>query len=295
MEKDNPPRGTDSMTTDNVSSRPSKRGTPNKRWKPELDEFLILILVDQANKGLKCDKTFKKPMFAFAANAINARFGTDFTPESVENHYRTLKIRYLEIKKAKELSGAGWNDELKMITLDPVVCKLYVEAHLPAKAFIKIICGDDHATGSYASSIFDNFGVSVDLEDHNDREAPTAAANMVRPNDNTTQPLPSSISPPSSTSVRPARAKKRKRESNGAAISNLIDVVDKVADAIKNPTHWSEILYERVMELDGFPEELLEDVFDHLQGNESEARAFMVKKKTFKKAWVEKYHITTMS
>ncbi|KAJ0963508.1 hypothetical protein J5N97_028630 [Dioscorea zingiberensis] len=183
-----------------------------------------------------------------------------------------------------------------MITLDPVVYKNYVEAHPAAKAFInrplenyeslKIICGDDHATGSYAKSIFENFGERVDLEDNMSGDATPVAPNTVRPNENNTEVLPS---PPSSTSVRPVREKKRAREKSAPVISHLIDVVEKVADAIKNPTHWSEVLYERVMELDGFPDVLLEEVFDHLQENEKDARAFMVKKKAFRKVWVEKF------
>ncbi|KAJ0978658.1 hypothetical protein J5N97_014132 [Dioscorea zingiberensis] len=102
----------------------------------------------------------------------------------------------------------------------------------------------------------------VDLEDNMSGDATPVAPNTVRPNENNTEVLPS---PPSSTSVRPVREKKRAREKSALVISHLIDVVEKVADAIKNPTHWSEVLYERVMELDGFPDVLLEEVFDHLQ------------------------------
>ncbi|KAJ0978680.1 hypothetical protein J5N97_014154 [Dioscorea zingiberensis] len=156
---------------------------------------------------------------------------------------------------------------------------------------LKIICGDDHASGSYAKVNFENFGERVDLEDNMSGDATPVAPNTVRPNENNTEVLPS---PPSSTSVRPVREKKRAREKSALVISHLIDVVEKVADAIKNPTHWSGVLYERVMELDGFPDVLLEEVFDHLQENEKDARAFMVKKKAFRKVWVEKYNITTI-
>lgn len=105
----------------------NKRSTPNKRWKPEFDNFLILVLVDQASKGFKCDKSFKRVAFAFATTYVNTRFNTNFTTENIENHYRTLKARYIEIKKAKELSGASWDEENKVITLDPVVATTYTE------------------------------------------------------------------------------------------------------------------------------------------------------------------------
>ncbi|KAJ0981428.1 hypothetical protein J5N97_009683 [Dioscorea zingiberensis] len=126
-------------------------------------------------------------------------------------------------------------------------------------------------------------------------DATPVAGNTVRPNENNTQTLPLNTSPPSSNSVRPVREKKRKREGNTQVINNLIDVVEKVVDAIKNPTHWSELLYERVMELDGFPDGLLEDVLDHLQGHEKDARSFMVKKKASRKAWVQKFYMAMMT
>lgn len=113
----------------NARAAKGKRGTPNKRWKAEFDNFLIPVLVEQANKGLKCDKSFKRVAFAHAASAVNTKFNTDFTAENVENHYRTLKARYVEIKKARDLSGAGWDDETKMITLDPIVAFTYTEVY----------------------------------------------------------------------------------------------------------------------------------------------------------------------
>ncbi|KAJ0981825.1 hypothetical protein J5N97_010080 [Dioscorea zingiberensis] len=131
-----------------------------------------------------------------------------------------------------------------MIVLDLVVYKVYVEVHPSAKTFIskpldnykglKIICGDDHATSSYAKSIFGNFGERVDLEDNMRGDATPVAPNIVRLNENNTEPLPS---PSSSTSVRPIHEKKRAKEGRAPVINHLIDVVEKVADAIKNRTH----------------------------------------------------------
>lgn len=111
----------------NLEVAGSKRGTPNKRWKLDCDNFLILLLVEQVKKRLKCDKPFRWAAFAFAIVAINTRFKTNFTPENVENHYRTLEAQYVEIKKIKELSGAGWDDETKTITLDLVVALTYIK------------------------------------------------------------------------------------------------------------------------------------------------------------------------
>lgn len=65
--------------------------------------------------------------FFYATNAINAKFKINFTTKNVEKHYKTLKKRYAKIRKARELSGARWNDAEKMITLPPEVYKAYIE------------------------------------------------------------------------------------------------------------------------------------------------------------------------
>ena len=113
---------------DSTSSKAalSKRGTSNKRWKVDFDSFLVSILVEQVRKGLKRDKPFKQAAFAHAST-INARFNTDFTIKNVDNYYRTFKAWYMEIKKAKDLSGVGWDVEIKMIMLDPIVALTYVK------------------------------------------------------------------------------------------------------------------------------------------------------------------------
>lgn len=46
--------------------------------------------------------------------------------------------------------------------------------------------------------------------------------------------------------------------------SDLISDIHEMASAIRNPTHWSEFLFSKVMEVDGFEEQVLVDVFDYL-------------------------------
>ena len=99
----------------------ARHGSPNTKI------FLIPLLVEQAGKDLKCDKSFTCATFSYVAVTVNTRFKTDFSLENVENHYRTFKAQHAEIKKMKELSGAGWDDGTKTITLDQVVVLAYIE------------------------------------------------------------------------------------------------------------------------------------------------------------------------
>ncbi|KAJ0975650.1 hypothetical protein J5N97_017615 [Dioscorea zingiberensis] len=139
-----------------------------------------------------------------------------------------------------------------MIILNPMVHKVYVEAHPTVKPFI--------------NKPLDNYkGLEI-----------------------------ISSPPPFSTIIRPTCGRKRSRESDAPIIGQLVDMVEVVEDAIKNPTHWTEIRYKRVMELDGFVDGLLEDVFDYLQVNVKQARSFMAKKKASRKAWIENFNSPMM-
>ncbi|KAH7663734.1 Myb/SANT-like domain-containing protein, partial [Dioscorea alata] len=252
---------------------------------------------EQVRKGLKCDKSFKRAAFVYAAVAVNSRFGTEFSAENVENHYRTLKSRYTEIKKVRDLSGAGWDDATKTITLDPMVALTYVEAHPAAKAFInkpikhyealRVICGDDNATGVYATSVF------ADLEDnnsdnegnnmHNFDEVPIQQPSDDDADANSAPPILSS--PASSSTPRSQRSSRGSK--NPSMMGDLIVVVGEMASAIKNPTHWTESLYAKVMEVDGFEKKELVQVFDFLQFREIEARGFIAKDIDLRKDWIE--------
>ena len=62
-----------------------------------------------------------------------------------------------------------------------------------------------------------------------------------------------------------------------------------MATAIKYLVHWMEILYERAMEVDGFNERELLEIFDYLQGRESKARGFMARRLELRKDWINRF------
>lgn len=45
----------------------------------------------------------------------------------VKDDYRYLKARYIEVKKGKKMSRVGWDNEMKMITFDPITCFMHTE------------------------------------------------------------------------------------------------------------------------------------------------------------------------
>ncbi|KAK1322393.1 hypothetical protein QJS10_CPA03g01907 [Acorus calamus] len=137
-----------------------------------MSRFMQKFLVEQVEKGMKIDKTFKRPAFIAIARAVNS---------NVENHLRTLKTKYSQIKRLKNMSGVGWDDTLKLITMDDDIYNEYVQAHPKDEPYLNkpiemcdemiIICGDDQATGSFAQAMSEpvvdvdarsNFGANND-------------------------------------------------------------------------------------------------------------------------------------
>ncbi|XP_039134245.1 uncharacterized protein LOC120271639 [Dioscorea cayenensis subsp. rotundata] len=124
---------------------------------------------DMARSGLKVDKSFKHQAFVEAANVMNSRFLTAcMDADNVENHMCTLKQKYQDIKKHLNLSGVGWNDTEKKLVLEDETYRTYAEGQPKTMEYLNkpipifdnlcLVAGDDHATGDYARTIFDEFG-----------------------------------------------------------------------------------------------------------------------------------------
>lgn len=98
----------------------NSRGSKNRKWQPHHTSLLIPFLAKLVKKGLKADKNFKKQAYNMAANYINLECGTDYEPEHVVNHFKSLRNRWNDILTCKNMSGAGWNEDTKTITMDPL-------------------------------------------------------------------------------------------------------------------------------------------------------------------------------
>lgn len=96
----------------------SKKVNNNFRWTTSMSKYLQKSLVEQVSYGMKVDKSFKRPAFVAVARAVGEKFKVICSDSNVENHLRTLKTKYATIKRLKELSGVGWDNEMKMITMD---------------------------------------------------------------------------------------------------------------------------------------------------------------------------------
>nr|CAD1831781.1 unnamed protein product [Ananas comosus var. bracteatus] len=291
-------------------SSPSPSSSMPPTWAP------ALLPPQQAKEGYKVDKGFKKPTYVAVAKAVNTRFGTDFNTENVDNHMRTLRSKYVEIKKCQDISGAGWDEQQKMIILEGETYQTYIKAHpkvadilnRPIKYYeeLRIICGDDQATGYFKSSLFDEFGENnnetFSLEyQKNDNEREDEVEEI---DGRFAQAEGARQAPNNKASSLPSRARSSaKRAREDPYLVDLVSCVGEVANALKRSaavtekvtTHWMEELFTKIKEISGYKSEIYKAVFEYLCQSEMQARVFMTKDLDMQHSWFKRSVTTHFS
>ena len=143
-----------------------------------------------------------------------------------------------------------------------------------------IVVGKDMATGNFAKSFAD-----VNLEENTEVHS-ISMENEVEYEETSKGKGTSS----STTQKRQHRKRSRMHENDDAdKFSKQIgDVVCAIQSISKNQLDVS-VLYEAVMEVEGFDEITLVCAFDYLVQNEMLGKAFMVKNANFRKIWVQNF------
>ncbi|KAJ0962287.1 hypothetical protein J5N97_030115 [Dioscorea zingiberensis] len=248
------PMGTDSGSS-SVASK--QKGTPNKRWMKEMDDVLIPFLAEMARAGLKVDKSFKRQAFVEAATVINRSFTlpANMDADNVENHMRTIKQRYQELKKAHPKSKEWLNKPIKN------------------HEELRLICGDDQATSQFSRSIYENFGVGNN--EGVDEAEPDVEDMDVTPSEQGSQPLETprvSVSTPTGS-----RGSRTSRATFDSTIEEIAKGVGELTCTLReSKVHWIENLSTVLLSMDDeYIEEELERAYDHLRCNKGDARGFV--------------------
>ena len=150
-----------------------------------------------------------------------------------------------------------------------------------------IVVGKDMATGCFAKSFSD-----IDMEASNGNSSAAQDAQDVEDDFEDVTKEASPIRPTSKS--RPHR--KSAREDGDSSFELIVGKLEEVADAIKTLSDddkgkFTEDLYNEIMKIEGFDEEFLGGVFDHLNANKNLAQRFMVKSARLRRAWIEKFMI----
>lgn len=160
---------------------PSKKGCTNFRWSPAMSRFLLPFLIQQANFGLKMGRAFKREAFVAAAAAVTEKFRVRCNDGNVENHLRTVKTRYQQIRRLQSLNNTTWDEKEKKIIMSDKDYGQYIAANPKDEPFLNkpiemygeivYICGDDPSHINFASEyVKENNEEALMAKENNDED-----------------------------------------------------------------------------------------------------------------------------
>ncbi len=88
------------------------------RWTNSMSSFVLSRMCQLISSGVRTDKGFKEVHLNQVAKALNEFTGNEVTGTQVYNHLRKWRQRWIRVTKLRELSGALWDEDTSMISLE---------------------------------------------------------------------------------------------------------------------------------------------------------------------------------
>ena len=105
------------------------------QWLAIQSNFVHTYLANLVDDGTKTSTGFKKVHLNNCAKALNENFKLSRTADHVANHLKTLRKRYVRINSLRGLSGALWDEDQFIISLDHEHYKNHFEVKVVAAIF----------------------------------------------------------------------------------------------------------------------------------------------------------------
>ncbi|XP_020250755.1 uncharacterized protein LOC109828134 [Asparagus officinalis] len=273
---------------------------PTRWWTSAHDDVLIPFFANLAKSGLKPDNNFKQHAFAMAAAEVNNQFGTSFQAKSVVNHMKTIRSWFQDMQAARNISGAGWDEETQTIMLDPESfdtwnedknkskLKDYINKPLKHYENLAIICGDDQARGNFAKAAMEKFGgqepinlAGDDDEDvsiHMSQKSPHSV-NLADEDNQSENNNVRSTSKDKQKKIPSARGRGRKAPYQQEIMQQMVEEVKHFSHSLNLINlHWTEKLSKAIFKhKDTYTIEFFELFYDHIFEDETKARHFIGK------------------
>jgi hypothetical protein len=111
------------------------------QWTNVMSGFVLRRFTELVAQGVKTDKGFKDVHLNAVARDLSEFINQEISGTQVYNHLRKWRTRWVKICRLKELSGAGWDEDNFVITLDPEHYNGHVKVpHDPSPYFHFICC-----------------------------------------------------------------------------------------------------------------------------------------------------------
>ncbi|CAM0904209.1 unnamed protein product [Alopecurus aequalis] len=271
----------------NVVNATIAKSKATMKWLSHQSTFVLKHMASLIRTGVRTDKGFKEVHLNACAKALFEHCGAVVSSTQVYNHLRKWRMRWIQVSKLRDLSGAGWDEETCTIILEEVHYRGHISDHPKDAEFLnnpvlnyiqmQIIFSYGLATGKHAMGSGDPLGTPLP-EDAETQESDTVI------NDGPDKP----VDPP-------IVGGKRKRGALGddeiQAFSSMTEAVKEVAAAIREnkPTDLHPDLYAAVMDAVGFTEEALMLALGHLVDHKAQGVNFVGMAEQHRALWLRTF------
>ena len=91
--------------------------------------FVLRRMCELISTGVRTDKGFKEVHLNQVAKALHEFTGNEVTGTQVYNHLRKWRQRWIRVTKLRELSGALWDEDICMISLEEEHFKGHIKVY----------------------------------------------------------------------------------------------------------------------------------------------------------------------
>ncbi|KAK3152959.1 hypothetical protein QOZ80_2BG0165820 [Eleusine coracana subsp. coracana] len=257
------------------------------QWTNVMSGFVLRRFCDLVADGVKIDKGFKEVHLNAVARDLREFIGQEVTGTQVYNHMRKWRARWVKICRLKDLSGAGWDEDNFMITLDPDHYHGHIKP-LINYTQMQIIFATGVATGRFAMGSNEPLdtqpGESIDLDCDAPYEATTA--------DTCAAGAAAAGSSAARAATGSSGAGKRKMTCQDEVImTKLTEAIWGFATAVAESAHSEAApgIYQSIMGCTTFSREALMFALGHLMDHKATALVFIQMNEEDKDLWLRTY------
>ena len=121
---------------DMVSGVASQGARPALRWSATMSGFVLRRFVDLIGSGVKTGKGSKEIHLNSFAKNVCEFYGQEVIGHQVYNHLRKWRSRWVKVCKLKDISGALWDEDTFVISLEEGHYDSYIKVRTKHLSFI---------------------------------------------------------------------------------------------------------------------------------------------------------------
>ncbi|XP_008646872.1 uncharacterized protein [Zea mays] len=274
---------------DMVSEVAGQGARPALRWTAVMSGFVLRRFVDLIGNGVKTDKGFKEIHLNSVAKNVSEFCGQEVTGQQVYNHLRKWRSRWVKVCKLKDISGALWDEDNFVISLEEGHYAAYIKDHpkdadylnRPIENYMpmQIIFGSGVATGKFAMGSNEPLGKPTDIVDILD-DGIEVTSKFVDCSNLTNKGKTVDKGTPGESNDNKPNLGKRKRfmtDEDVAVFNGMKQAVSDVAAAVRESIHAEAApgIYNAVINCPGFSREALMYALNHMMEHKATSLVFL--------------------